>query len=89
MGKLANLAHLDLTNNRIQFLPTEARSLSSLTTLKVDKNPLVSPPREIMKQGTRGICRYLQRIHHGNTSGRLDLSELGLHTFPATLHPTP
>lgn len=41
------LVQMDLSENRIATLPVEMRTMSSLVTLELAHNPLVSPPASV------------------------------------------
>jgi GTPase SAR1 family protein len=66
IGQLTKLTTLLLENNKLTALPPEIGLLvdleepSDYSGLKLDKNPLQSPPPEIVKQGTKAILTYLQ-----------------------------
>jgi Leucine-rich repeat (LRR) protein len=83
IGQLAELQRLWLNYNQLQHLPTEIGNLNNLTTpcngcgLFVDNNPLISPPPEVVAQGTNAMLNYLrnqawyhlQRLIIGAASG--------------------
>ena len=72
--KIDKLCYLNLRNNRLQHLPiglefdymgqfcTEdyGDHGGSYSALVLDSNPLISPPREIVEQGTLAILGYLR-----------------------------
>jgi hypothetical protein len=69
IGQLTNLHTLLLENNQLHHLPTEIGNLINLKDegnpcvycgLRVDGNPLISPPPEVVEQGTAEILDYLQ-----------------------------
>lgn len=70
-SQLSNLCHLDLNNNRLQHLPTALWQLDQLSSapcnnyfdfdsLRIYGNPLISPPEEVLAQGTPAILAYLR-----------------------------
>jgi internalin A len=65
IGNLSNLCLLSIRFNQVQYLPTEIGQLTKLTdmddgcNLDVEGNPLISPPPEVIAQGTPAILDYL------------------------------
>jgi Leucine-rich repeat (LRR) protein len=61
------LKNLWLYGNRIVQLPHEFRFLTSLTDLRIENNPMISPPPELSLQGPARILQYcgdrLERIN--------------------------
>lgn len=64
IGNLSNLCSLHIEGNPIQHLPTSLAKLSNLEAegcvLSLSDNPLVSPPSEVIDQGTSAIFDYLE-----------------------------
>jgi internalin A len=64
MGQLSNLQRLYLYSNQIRHLPPEMGNLTSLTCaeciLDLSNNPLISPPPEVVEQGTAAVLAYLR-----------------------------
>jgi internalin A len=70
IGQLTNLCLLDLEHNRFQQLPSEISRLQKLADyrsdcprfpdLRIFNNPLISPPPEVVAQGTPAILDYLR-----------------------------
>jgi hypothetical protein len=68
--QLRNLCHLELSNNQLRYLPDSFGVLQILAIeecpasqwhgLKLDGNPLISPPEEVLAQGTSAILEYLR-----------------------------
>jgi len=57
MGKLANLAELEVTFNELRQLP---KSLAlSHAFLQVDNNPLQYPPQDVASKGSNAIKAFL------------------------------
>jgi len=61
LGQLANLTQLSLSQNQLTQVPKELGQLANLTQLSLSQNPdLVSPPPEVVAQGTQAILAYLR-----------------------------
>jgi internalin A len=64
IGQLSNLQWLDLKNNQLHYLPPTMGNLISLQCdncfLSLDNNPLISPPPEVVEQGTAAVLAYLR-----------------------------
>jgi hypothetical protein len=64
IGELANLQRLDLYSNVLHHLPSEMGNLSRLAStdgyLYIRNNPLISPPRGVVEQGTAAVLAYLR-----------------------------
>jgi internalin A len=84
IGQLTNLRVLNLAGNQIHHLPTRMGNLNHLSCTEpincyfnLDNNPLISPPPEIVEQGTAAVLAYLrnqawyhiQRLIIGAASG--------------------
>jgi antitoxin (DNA-binding transcriptional repressor) of toxin-antitoxin stability system len=100
IAALENLCFLDLSNNEFQVLPLELSQLTNLGLsdsnhcppemlgLYIYNNPLISPPPEVIEQGTPAILDYLrnqagwhlQRLILGGVSavGIVSIAILGL-----------
>jgi Leucine-rich repeat (LRR) protein len=69
IGKLTKLCYLSISSNQLRHLPTEIGQLIQLIEnpcrydigggIFLDNNPLISPPPEIVNQGTAAILEYL------------------------------
>ncbi|KAE8715956.1 Plant intracellular Ras-group-related LRR protein 1 [Hibiscus syriacus] len=59
LGELINLKELDISNNQINALPDSFGRLDKLTKLNLDQNPLVAPPKEIVKQGVDAVKIFM------------------------------
>jgi len=83
IGQLTKLTTLRLDYNKLTALPLEIGLLINLKEpsayrgLKLDNNPLESPPPNIVKQGTEAILTYLQA----------QLPEMGKKQCPSKLTP--
>lgn len=64
IGQLGNLCDLDLERNDLSHLPNGLGSLTRLSkrncSLHLYDNPLITPPREVIEQGTPAILAYLR-----------------------------
>jgi internalin A len=65
--QLANLQWLSLSYNQLHHLPTEIGKLDKLVCstggychLGLEGNPLISPPPEVVEQGTAAVLEYLR-----------------------------
>ncbi|XP_059059398.1 leucine-rich repeat and calponin homology domain-containing protein isoform X2 [Achroia grisella] len=56
------LEYLDVSCNCISSLPLEMRNMTTLITLNLDNNPLVSPPTTICMRGRVHIFKYLENM---------------------------
>src|SRR6266700_1308234 len=63
IGQLTNLQTLALEGNQLRQLPPEISQLTNLQTLSFTDNPnLLTPPPEIVVQGTQEVMAFLQAI---------------------------
>jgi internalin A len=63
IGQLINLRALDLGANQLIQLPVEIGLMNNLSSLVLDGNPdLLTPPPEIVNQGTVGIVAFLKEL---------------------------
>lgn len=64
LGNLSTLQELDLGENQLTILPAELGNLSKLSSLSLlrNRNPLQTPPPEIVAQGTDAILFYLRTL---------------------------
>ena len=56
---LQKLTTLDITNNVFRVLPPHLAEISSLKWLRVDGNPLRSPPQSVIAKGSAAMLEYL------------------------------
>ncbi|KAJ7190728.1 hypothetical protein O6H91_09G094700 [Diphasiastrum complanatum] len=59
IGDLISLIDLDLSFNQLRDLPVSLGRLQNLKSLKLDENPLVDPPWQVIEQGHQAIMDYL------------------------------
>ena len=60
IGRLHNLIDLDIHGNNISMLPAEMGRLLHLEKLRLDFNPITSPPYDIVIKDVRTIVFYLR-----------------------------
>jgi len=61
LGQLSNLRELYLSNNQLTSVPVSLGRLTRLVKLDLESNDgLISPPAEVVKQGTKAILEYLK-----------------------------
>jgi internalin A len=64
IGQLTSLQRLSLQYNPLQRLPPDMGNLTNLTcsycSLYLDKTTVISPPSEVVEQGTVAILEYLR-----------------------------
>jgi internalin A len=64
LSQLANLQELYLAGNQLTQIPLELCQLANLLILELDNNSnLLTPPPEIVSQGTQAILTFLQELH--------------------------
>lgn len=70
LGDLASLTFLDVSFNQIRELPSSLGKLKSLKRLKLDQNPLVVPPKNVIEHSHEAIMAYLlDRLENGAPKG--------------------
>lgn len=62
IGDLVSLTELDLSFNQIHELPISMGRLTNLKTLKLEENPLVVPPPEVVEQGHVALMEYMANL---------------------------
>eukprot|EP00271_Cylindrocystis_brebissonii_P023370 TRINITY_DN9668_c0_g1_i1.p1 TRINITY_DN9668_c0_g1~~TRINITY_DN9668_c0_g1_i1.p1 ORF type:complete len:561 (-),score=90.27 TRINITY_DN9668_c0_g1_i1:1299-2981(-) len=61
IGNLTNLMELNVSECHLSVLPSSMTQMTSLTKLKLDGNPLVDPPREVIPLGIEAIMEHIQQ----------------------------
>lgn len=59
IGNLEQLEELLCHNNQIRVLPDSFGMLNSLSVLKLEGNPLVMPPRDVIEKGAQAVVHYM------------------------------
>jgi Leucine-rich repeat (LRR) protein len=77
------LTELVVSNNRLAQLQLQFEVLTRLDTLGLEGNLLVSPPREVLQQGTPTTLEYIRRLRIARDCLALDMSSFGLVGLPA------
>jgi len=66
LGQLKNLTRLYLNENQLTSVPEQLGQLTNLTTLDLSGNKgLVSPPPDVVEQGTKAVLAYLRELAKG------------------------
>jgi GTPase SAR1 family protein len=64
LSQLANLQELRLDHNQLTNIPPELCQLANLQYLSLENNQdLLTPPPEIVAQGTQAVLSFLQELH--------------------------
>lgn len=71
VGFLVSLTYCNLSFNQIKELPNSLGRLEKLGTLKLDGNPLVVPPMEVVEHSHDAVMQYLHQRYMSNTEGDL------------------
>jgi internalin A len=67
LGQLTNLRVLNLENNQLKSIPERLGQLTNLQVLELSGNKeLVSPPPDVVAQGTKAILAYLRELAKGS-----------------------
>ena len=84
---MTNLRRISLRDNYITELPLELHALSEgmISLIDVNNNGLKSPPPEIVSKGMECMFDYMRKMLDAKSSGRLDLSDMGLTYVPQVL----
>lgn len=61
IGDLVSLTELDLSFNQIHELPISMGRLKNLKKLKLEENPLLEPPMEVVEQGCEAVMEYMAK----------------------------
>ena len=79
IGDLVFLVELDLSFNQVKMLPMGVGALENLKVLKVDNNPLVDPPLEVVEHSMEALLEYMsERWKMFQTYDNYDDEDLGL-----------
>jgi internalin A len=63
LGQLTNLQNLHLHKNQLTQIPPELGRLTNLQYMSLSKNPdLLTPPPEVIAQGTQAVLSFLQDL---------------------------
>ncbi len=62
IGQLSNLEALSLENNQLTQIPLEIGQLPNLQELSLKNNLLLTPPPEIVSQGTQSVLAFLREL---------------------------
>ncbi|KAL2930180.1 Plant intracellular Ras-group-related LRR protein 6 [Bienertia sinuspersici] len=65
IGLLMSLVELDVSYNKISELPTSLGCLRKLHKLRVEGNPLVSPPLDVIEMGLHAVRQYMSEKING------------------------
>ena len=77
---------LSFVDNKIREVHPEFGLISSITSLRMQENPIVLPGPEVFDRPTAQVIDYLGRIKVSQFTGHLDLGELGLQSLIHQLH---
>ncbi|PKI52641.1 hypothetical protein CRG98_026981 [Punica granatum] len=66
IGLLLSLVELNASYNNIRALPDSMGCLGKLRKLRIEGNPLVSPPMEVVRQGVEEVKMYLSEKMNNN-----------------------
>ena len=67
LRQLTNLQELDMSGNQLTQVPAELGQLTNLHPLNVVDNPdLLTPPMEVVSQGTEAILSFLSELQKDN-----------------------
>ncbi|KAG0579936.1 hypothetical protein M758_4G137400 [Ceratodon purpureus] len=62
VGDLVSLTEMDLSFNQIHELPISMGRLTNLRKLKLEENPLMVPPMEVVEQGHEALMQYMAKL---------------------------
>jgi hypothetical protein len=62
IGDLVSLTELDLSFNQLHELPITMGRLTNLKKLKLDENPLLVPPMEVVEQGHEALMEHMTML---------------------------
>jgi len=62
LGQISSLLELYLHDNKLSQIPVELGQLTNLKRLDLDDNTLLTPPPEIVLQGTEAVLAFLREL---------------------------
>ena len=68
--KLSNLRVLNVSGNQFKKLPLELCCLTKLNTLLIDRDGIMFPPPQVMRQSSQQIIQYLEATQDNPTSNK-------------------
>lgn len=74
IGRCERLQVLSITDNDMNYLPSELGQCTTLKELRVDSSKLISPPQDILSEDIQYVLRYLRNFAAAKLSGKLDLT---------------
>ncbi|CAM6081489.1 unnamed protein product [Calypogeia fissa] len=74
VGDLVSLTYCDLSFNQIKELPDTLGRLEKLRTLKLEGNPLVVPPMDVVEHSHDAVMAYLHQRYVNTTVGDFQVS---------------
>jgi Leucine-rich repeat (LRR) protein len=83
LGELAGLRSIDLRDNQLAVLPEVLLSLTGLSELLLEGNPLSSLPPEVLAQPAAVILDFSRRVRAARATASMGLAGLGLLVVPA------
>lgn len=67
--QMSELCELQISQNRIRTLPPELSRIANLKVIEAFENPLESPPKAVVEQGSSATMRFLKEIDVQSSSG--------------------
>lgn len=64
---ITSLSKLYINANSVTELPVSLVRLKELSELEANKNPLVTPPKSVVKSGLKAILNYLESLSLSKT----------------------
>jgi len=85
IGRLRRIEVLSITQNQIKILPAELGLCTTLKTLRLDPDVIISPPRDIIVEDVSVILRYLREFAKAQLTNHLDLTGSKHREVPAVM----
>jgi Leucine-rich repeat (LRR) protein len=85
IGRLRRIEVLSITKNPIKILPAELGLCTTLKSLSVDVDVIVSPPHDIIVEDVSVILRYLREFAAAKLTNHLDLTGSKHKEVPAVM----